>query len=58
MPTTGYDDDAMRAGGLRGAGRSWRFKTMLLAIFLAAIALGAGVASLVRVIPTASDPPR
>jgi hypothetical protein len=46
MPTTGYDEGAMRIGCLRRGIRPLWFKLMVLAILVAAIAVG--VASLFR----------
>jgi len=48
MPMTGYDEDAIRIGGLRSGARTWRFKLVVMLIFLASIAVGAGLASLLR----------
>jgi hypothetical protein len=47
MPSLGYDDDAARIG-VRSLVRSRRFKLALLAMFLAGIALGVGLARLLR----------
>jgi hypothetical protein len=48
MPTTGYDGDAMGIGSLRSGTRPRWFKLMVLAIFVAATAVGAGAAPLFR----------
>ena len=47
MPGPGYDDSAAKVT-LRSGARPRRFKLMALTIFVAAIAVGAGAASLFR----------
>jgi len=48
MPGTGYDEDAAHIGSLRSGTRPRWLKLMVLAIFVAGIAVGVGVASLFR----------